>query len=68
MDYTILNNLKEYLQLLIDNGIHKIVYNEEFYEEKVIDCINAIDEVKEKIEILENENIALNKLIDKEME
>lgn len=34
MDYTILNNLKEYLQRLIDNGIHKIVYNEEFCEEK----------------------------------
>lgn len=46
----------------------KLFIMKNFVKKKVIDCINAIDEVKEKIEILENENIALNKLIDEEME
>lgn len=41
----ILQNLIDYLQLKIDNGQHKIIYNDLMYDEKVIDCIYAIQDL-----------------------
>lgn len=59
----ILNNLKKYLNLLILRGQHKIFYNDLGWDEKTIDCINAIEiilaereEDKKKIKKLEEEN------------
>ena len=40
----ILEHLKEYLQSKIDNGEHKIFYNDLMWDIKTIDCINAIDD------------------------
>lgn len=58
-----LENLKKYLNLLIYEGKHKIYYNDLGWDEKTIDCINAIvhilaerEEDKKKIEELEEEN------------
>lgn len=58
-----LENLKKYLNLLIYEGKHKIYYNDLGWDEKTIDCINAIDHIlaereadKKKIEELEKEN------------
>ncbi len=62
-DIKILENLKKYLNLLIYEGTHKIIYNDLGWDEKTIDCINAIDHIleereedKKKIEELEKEN------------
>ena len=44
----ILEHLKEYLQLLLDSGTHKIFYNDLFSDEKTIDCINAINDLIEE--------------------
>ena len=44
-DIKILENLKKYLNLLIYEGTHKIIYNDLGWEEKTIDCINAIEHV-----------------------
>lgn len=59
----ILENLKKYLNLLIYEGTHKIIYNDLGWDEKTIDCINAIDHIlaereedKKKIEELEEKN------------
>lgn len=59
-DIKILENLKKYLNLLIYEGTHKIIYNDLGWDEKTIDCINAIDHIleereedKKKIEELE---------------
>ncbi|MBS5854009.1 MAG: hypothetical protein KIC56_02115 [Clostridium sp.] len=59
----ILENLKKYLNLLIYEGTHKIIYNDLGWDEKTIDCINAIahilaerEEDKKRIEELEKEN------------
>lgn len=59
----ILENLKKYLNLLIYEGTHKIIYNDLGWDEKTIDCINAIDHIlaereedKKRIEKLEKEN------------
>lgn len=59
----ILENLKKYLNLLIYEGTHKIIYNDLGWDEKTIDCINAIahilaerEEDKKKIEELEEKN------------
>lgn len=41
----ILENLKKYLNLLIYEGTHKIIYNDLGWDEKTIDCINAIDHI-----------------------
>ena len=41
-DIDILKNLIKYLQLLIDGGVHKIIYNDLMWDEKTIDCINSI--------------------------
>lgn len=42
-DIKILNNLKGYLNKLIYEGQHKIFYNDLGWDEKTIDCINAIE-------------------------
>ena len=62
-DINILENLKKYLNLLIYEGTHKIIYNDLDWDEKTIDCINAIEQIlaereedKKKIEELEDEN------------
>ena len=44
-DIKILENLKKYLNLLIYEGTHKIYYNDLGWDEKTIDCINAIDHI-----------------------
>lgn len=49
-DIKILENLKKYLNLLIYEGTHKIIYNNLGWDEKTIDCINAIDHILAKIE------------------
>ena len=49
-DIKILENLKKYLNLLIYEGTHKIYYNDLGWDEKTIDCINAIDHILAKIE------------------
>lgn len=58
-----LENLKKYLNLLIYEGKHKIYYNDLGWDEKTIDCINAIDHIleereedKKRIKELEEEN------------
>ena len=62
-DINILENLKKYLNLLIYEGTHKIIYNDLDWDEKTIDCINVIEHIlaereedKKKIEELEDEN------------
>lgn len=40
-----LESLKKYLNLLIYEGKHKIYYNDLGWDEKTIDCINAIDNI-----------------------
>ena len=70
-DIKILKNLKKYLNLLIYEGTHKIIYNDLEWDEKTIDCINAIEHIlaereadKKKIKELEKENrILLNSKI-----
>lgn len=64
----ILENLKKYLNLLIYEGTHKIIYNDLGWDEKTIDYINAIahilaerEEDKKKIEELKENNIYLVK-------
>ena len=49
-DIKILENLKKYLNLLIYEGTHKIYYNDLGWDEKTIDCINAIDHILAKVE------------------
>ena len=51
----ILNHLIEYLQDKIDTGYHKIFYNDLMYDEKTVDCINAINDTIKEIERLNNE-------------
>lgn len=60
MKYEVLNIHKQYLQSLIDKGQDKLIYNE-FYDEKIIDIINSIDEI-----IKENEE--KDKLIKEQQE
>ena len=62
-DINILENLKISFTLLIYEGTHKIIYNDLDWDEKTIDCINAIEHIlaereedKKKIEELEDEN------------
>lgn len=49
-DIKILENLKKYLNLLIYEGTHKIIYNDLGWDEKTIDCINAIEHILEERE------------------
>ena len=44
-DIKILENLKKFLNLLIYEETHKIIYNDLGWDEKTIDCINAIDHI-----------------------
>ena len=67
-DIKILENLKEYLQMLIDNGIHKIQYNELWHDEKTVDCINALEnlikgyrELEKQLDSSRKANELLNK-------
>lgn len=53
----ILNHLIEYLQDKIDTGYHKIFYNDLMYDEKTVDCINAINDIIK-------ENVRLNNIIN----
>lgn len=62
-DIKILINLKKYLNLLIYEGQNKIFYNDLGWDEKTIDCINAIENIlsereqnKKRIKELEEEN------------
>lgn len=59
-DIEILNNLIAYLNLLIKKGQHKIFYNNLLWDEKTVDCINALENAlaerkqdKERIKELE---------------
>lgn len=68
-DIKILNNLKGYLNKLIYEGQHKIFYNDLGYDEKTIDCINALEHIlaerkQDKARIKELEE-ALLKVKDK---
>lgn len=47
-DLKILFHLKEYLNLLIEQGIDKIFYDTLFNDEKTIDCINALNNLIEE--------------------
>ena len=51
----ILKHLTDYLQMLIDSGIHKIFYNDNMCDEKTIDCINAINDTLDYITNLQQE-------------
>ena len=42
-DIRILENLKSYLNLLVYEGKDKIIYNDLLWDEKTVDCINAIE-------------------------
>ena len=44
-DVGILFNLKCYLESLLASGQDKIYYNDLLYDEKTIDCINAIEDL-----------------------
>ena len=57
----ILEHLVEYLQQKIDSGEHKIFFNDLMWDEKTIDCINAINNTLEEIERLNN---IINKAIE----
>lgn len=46
----ILENLKSYLNLLVYDGNDKIIYNDLLWDEKTVDCINAIDHILEERE------------------
>ena len=50
-----LEHLKEYLQSKINNGEHKIFYNDLMWDIKTIDCINAIDDSLDYITNLQQE-------------
>ena len=64
-DIKILENLKKYLNLLIYEGTHKIIYNNLGWDEKTIDCINAIEHMSaereedkkriERLQVLEDD-------------
>ena len=66
-----LENLKKYLNLLIYEGKHKIYYNDLGWDEKTIDCFNAIvhilaerEEDKKRMAELKKENERLKAKID----
>ena len=44
-DKEILKNLKDYLNLLISEDKDKIIYNKLNYDEKIIDCINVLENI-----------------------
>lgn len=63
-DEEILNNIKTYMQVNIDKGYHKFIYNDLGYEEKCIDVINAIEHILSdyKIVLKENEELKENNI------
>lgn len=72
-DIKILINLRKYLNLLIHSGQHKIFYNDLGWDEKTIDCINAIDHIlaareedKKRIKELEEKSIDIAETLYKE--
>ena len=80
-DIKILENLKSYLNLLAYEGKDKIIYNDLLWDEKTVDCINAIENIlaereqkDKRIKELEEENkkvkaqhvFTRNKATDKE--
>lgn len=64
----ILKNLSRYLQLKIDNGEHKIIYNDLMWDEKTIDCINAIETLIRTVENSIDKSVVLEKLNKKKQE
>ena len=64
-DIKILKKIKKYLNLLIYEGTHKIIYNNLGWDEKTIDCINAIEHMSaereedkkriERLQVLEDD-------------
>ena len=46
----ILGNLKDYLQIKIDIGYHKLSYNDLGWDFKTVDSITAIDTVLQSLE------------------
>ena len=61
----ILEHLVEYLQQKIDSGEHKIFFNDLMWDEKTIDCINAINNTLEENKRLNNiKKKAINELFD----
>lgn len=50
-DIKIVKNIINFLQLEIDSGNHKIIYNDNFYEEKTVDCIQAISNVLTQLNV-----------------
>ena len=64
----ILEHLVEYLQQKIDSGEHKIFYNDLMWDEKTIDCINAINNTLEEIERLNNIINELEKYLIEQVE
>ena len=57
MNDEVITHLLMYLQNMIDSGQHKLFYNDLMHDEKVIDIINAITNLQE-------ENERLNNIID----
>ena len=55
-DIKIAEHLLEYLQLKIDDGVHKIQYNELLHDEKTIDCLNAIENLLSRLKTAERMN------------
>ena len=66
----ILKNLSKYLQLKIDSREHKIFYNELMYDEKTIDCINAIETLVRTVENSIDKSVVEKKIeeLDEELE
>lgn len=57
----ILEHIKEYMQKNIDDGINKFIYNEQGFDEKCIDIINAINEILSDNKRVLKENEKLKK-------
>lgn len=62
----ILKHIKEYMQENIDNGTHKFIYNEQGFDEKCIDVINAINEILSDYKRVLKENEELKERWDKD--
>lgn len=62
----ILKHIKEYMQENINNGTHKFIYNEQGFDEKCIDIINAINEILSDYKRVLKENEELKDKWDKD--
>lgn len=62
-DKKILKNIIEYFQDKLDNGCHKIIYNDLMWDEKTVDIINLLNDIlenyisKDKIKKIFNKQI-----------